>query len=196
MTENPGGRFGARGQILHDEKLSLGARMLYMLLDDYAGPKGACHPKQATLAKVLGVSERWIRGRLVELKAVLEVIPGSGRQASFYQLAWLQGGWTVASTLAGEGGQHRPPRVEKIDQNGASVLCMNQGLLTMAGGSGASERERPNENQNQDPACPECGDRGFLETRPVYHRGRVVEYETCACAAGRELHGRRYGRRA
>jgi DNA-binding transcriptional MocR family regulator len=57
-------RCAARLAVITDKRLPMGARSLYVLLDDYAGAKGVAWPKQQTLAHRLGASrqaaQRWI----------------------------------------------------------------------------------------------------------------------------------------
>lgn len=63
-----------RSNVIHNSKLSRDARLLYALLDDYAGQKGEAWPSMKTLMADLDASERAVQKWLKEL-----------RDASLYQ---------------------------------------------------------------------------------------------------------------
>ena len=86
---NFGDRWKAKSAAVRKVSLSMGARFLYVLLDDldYAST-GQCWPKQTSLAVYLGVSVRTVRYLLAELtKAGLVVIERKKRYL-LYRLSW------------------------------------------------------------------------------------------------------------
>ena len=54
--------------VMRDTNLSIGARMTYAFLLMYAWQEGSCFPKQATVAKAMGISERQFQRYLYELR--------------------------------------------------------------------------------------------------------------------------------
>ena len=69
-------------------KISLGAKMLYTLLCDYAGDKDHCWPSQATLARLLGCSVSSIKTYLRELagQRLIAVELRECRSSTYYLL--------------------------------------------------------------------------------------------------------------
>jgi len=57
------------GALLADERVSVGAKTLFALLDLFVGDHDGAWPAQASLGKLLGLSERQIRRWLGELEA-------------------------------------------------------------------------------------------------------------------------------
>jgi hypothetical protein len=62
-------RCASRLAAITDTRLSPDARLVYMLLDDYAGLKGIAWPKQPTLASRLGISLRKVQAAMKQLAA-------------------------------------------------------------------------------------------------------------------------------
>ena len=84
-------RCASRLAVITDKGLSHGAARLYVLLDDYAGAKGVCWPKQATLAHRLGASRQSVQRWIAELeRAGWLAIERTGR-AHRYTLKWASG---------------------------------------------------------------------------------------------------------
>lgn len=63
-------RFTMRTAVVCDATLSVGARLLYVLLDELAGPKGNCWWSVARLAQKLGVSARSVDSWMGELNEI------------------------------------------------------------------------------------------------------------------------------
>jgi len=81
-------RCASRLAAITDKRLPMGARTLYTLLDDYAGMKGVCWPKQATLAHRLGASRQSIQRWVADLaRTGWLAIERTGR-AHRYTLKW------------------------------------------------------------------------------------------------------------
>lgn len=81
-------RCAARLRVITDKRLSMGARCAYALLDDYAGMKATCWPKQKTIAYRLGASRQKVQRWIAELAACGWLrIERTGR-ASRYALDW------------------------------------------------------------------------------------------------------------
>jgi DNA-binding transcriptional ArsR family regulator len=60
-------RFTARLAVVEDQSLSEGARLVYIVLDEYARTSDTCWPSQATLGKRLGMPLRTVRHHLLKL---------------------------------------------------------------------------------------------------------------------------------
>jgi hypothetical protein len=71
-------------------KLSPGAKIAYGRLARYAGQDGSCHPRQETLAREIGVSERQIRNYLTELTThrLLKVVQRGLHAPNDYVFLW------------------------------------------------------------------------------------------------------------
>ena len=54
--------------LLNNSKISSGAKLIYVMLLKYAWEKDFCFPGQVTLAKDMGVSERYAHGCIQELR--------------------------------------------------------------------------------------------------------------------------------
>lgn len=54
--------------LLNNSKISSGAKLVYVMLLKYAYEKDFCFPGQVRLAEDVGASERYVHGRLQELK--------------------------------------------------------------------------------------------------------------------------------
>jgi len=66
-------------EIFAESQLSIRARFLYCTLLKYCGKNDSCFPGQATLAKVMGFSDRYVRRIIDELiRAKLVVVKRSG----------------------------------------------------------------------------------------------------------------------
>jgi DNA-binding Lrp family transcriptional regulator len=81
-------RCEARMRVVYDKTLSLGARLLYVALDDFAGMKAVAWPQQATLAELLGCSEQWIRSQIRELESAGYIQRQRRQRGVRYRLRW------------------------------------------------------------------------------------------------------------
>jgi hypothetical protein len=73
-----------------DTRLSLGARVLYVLLDDYAGMKAECWPHQKTAAERLGKSVRSVKRWIAELVQTGYITIRRTQCGNRYKLAWAE----------------------------------------------------------------------------------------------------------
>ena len=80
-------RAAARMAVVCDTRLSPGARLLYVLLDDYAGTSGECWPGQETLATRLGASRRGVQEWIYELSGAGHLRTIRGQRGNRYVLA-------------------------------------------------------------------------------------------------------------
>jgi hypothetical protein len=76
-------------RVVNDRTLSPSARLLYVLLDDYAGMNAIAWPKQATLAERLGYSERLARECIQELAGAGYIQRQRRQRGVRYLLQWL-----------------------------------------------------------------------------------------------------------
>ena len=60
-------RYQAREIVLKSSDISMGARMLYMALDNYQRDGTQCWPRQKTLREIVGCSSRSLQRHLAEL---------------------------------------------------------------------------------------------------------------------------------
>jgi hypothetical protein len=81
-------RSASRLACLTDKRLSVDARLVYPLLDDYAGWKGTGWPKQQTLSHRLGISLRRIQAAIRELAATGWIVIERTGRANRYTLRW------------------------------------------------------------------------------------------------------------
>jgi len=81
-------RCEARIRVVYDKSLSLGARLLYVALDDFAGMKAVAWPQQTTLAERLGCSEQWIRSQIRELESAGYIQRQRHQRGVRYRLRW------------------------------------------------------------------------------------------------------------
>jgi DNA-binding MarR family transcriptional regulator len=81
-------RCQARTRTLRDKSLSLGARVLYGILDDYAGTKAECWPHQRTAAADIGRSVRSVKRWIAELVAAGYISIKRTQNGNRYRLTW------------------------------------------------------------------------------------------------------------
>lgn len=88
--------------LLERKEVSAGAKLTYARLAQYAGESGVCKPRQATLAKELGVSDRQVRYYLSELEklALIECQQMGLSQANRY--FFLRHRWMKSPVLEDE----------------------------------------------------------------------------------------------
>lgn len=93
-------RCASRLAAVTDRRLSMGARTTYVLLDDYAGLKGVCWPKQQTLSHRLGASRQAVQRWVAELAAAGWLrIERTGR-AHRYTLKWASAAVSVGHRIS------------------------------------------------------------------------------------------------
>lgn len=80
-------RWKARKAIIDDPAISVGARFLYLKLDDMAGNSGKAWPKQSELALRLRCSDRHVRRWLSELIGYVAVCRWRG--PARYRMLWI-----------------------------------------------------------------------------------------------------------
>lgn len=155
----PQDRILARTAILYDTGLSAGARLLYFVLDDMAGTKGVCWPRQAILAGRLGCSERLLQYWLAELagKGVRQVRTG---RACRYELAWAD-----TQRVADQGTSRVATGCVSDTQRVADRIPLNE-----------PEKEPVRETG---PNCNTCLDFG--------RKGGVLSGTICSCEKGQEI---------
>ena len=81
-------RLRARSRVIYDVSLDMGARLLYVQLDDMAGERGECWPKIPTLSAKLGASVRQVHRWLDDLRAGDQIKTTRGRRGLVYILSW------------------------------------------------------------------------------------------------------------
>ena len=81
-------RCKARMRVVYNKTLSVGARLLYVALDDYAGMNAVAWPQQATLAERLGYSERLVRKCIHELEGAGHIQCQRRQRGVRYLLQW------------------------------------------------------------------------------------------------------------
>ncbi len=96
---HPGQRFNPHGRfngilipeaLVKFKGLSLGAKITYGRLARFAGQNGKCHPRQATLAREIGVTDRQVRTYLKELEdqRFIKTIQKGLRRPNEYEFLW------------------------------------------------------------------------------------------------------------
>lgn len=86
--------------VLQDQKLSLGAKVIFGVLCQFAGKEGLCYPRQETIANRLGVSKRQVINYLNELKKekyIKATRQGQGK-TNVYSFLWKKT-WTDPALL-------------------------------------------------------------------------------------------------
>ncbi len=128
-------RFVASDRVRLDTKLSIGARLLYWDLDARSGSNAECWPRQATLAKELGVSIRHIRRWLAELEPYIQTI--KHQYTAIYKLRYSERTSTSglkAPERTSTSGLKAPERTSVVVQSGhgcpVSSLFTEQKNLT------------------------------------------------------------------
>jgi hypothetical protein len=81
-------RCKARMRVVYDKTLSVGARLLYVALDDFAGMKAVAWPQQTTLGDLLGCSDKWIRAQARELEGAGYIQRQRRQRGVRYLLQW------------------------------------------------------------------------------------------------------------
>lgn len=85
-------RYECQRIVRRDTRLSVGARLLYWAIDDFAGKTGGadgrCFPRQATLAGSLGVSLRSVEAWMRELTALGYVRTIRTQRGNRYEAWW------------------------------------------------------------------------------------------------------------
>jgi len=103
-----------RRQVVRDNRLSLGARLLYVELDDTAGLKADTWPHRETLAGRFAVSSRQIRRWLSELSAAAYIRRRrTGRGDHYYPCWGDENGPSEGTETSSQGGQECPLREDK-----------------------------------------------------------------------------------
>lgn len=81
-------RCSSRLNVVTDKRLTMGARVLYCLLDDYAGVKAECWPYQTTAAERLGRSVRSVKRWIAELVRHGYITIRRTQSGNRYRLTW------------------------------------------------------------------------------------------------------------
>ncbi len=109
-------RYIARELVTFDEKLSIGARLVYSMLDEYAREKGECFPSQKKLVERSGIPKRSLQRYIAELARAgmvepYRVTPGGANHYRLYHAP------TVALPRANRGATLAPPVAPLIRKN-------------------------------------------------------------------------------
>jgi hypothetical protein len=81
-------RCASRTAVFTDKRLPMGARVLYGLLDDYAGMRAECWPHQSTAGERIGRSARSVKRYISLLVAYGHLSIRRGQSGNRYRLAW------------------------------------------------------------------------------------------------------------
>ena len=135
-------RCAARMAVVCDTALSPGARLLYVLLDDYAGMKAECWPGQGTLATQIGACSRQVKRWIAELATRGHLAPRRTLTGNRYVLSWGQG--TPVS---------HPPEISTVE------------VPTVGTPVSPAIEEVFEPEKEPAPSCPTCGDSGWCVPR-------------------------------
>jgi hypothetical protein len=162
-----------RRQVIHDKVLSVGARLLYVELDDMAGGKAEAWPKQQRLADRLGVCLHSIEIWIAELKRANHIAARKTSMGNRYFMAW-------SDPHPGAGGVGKRPAsgCGSDPHPGAGPFIYEPGKRT-----GCSSVFPNEEEPGNTPAC-RCGGSGSFLYEDVKSDGRVVRKQVqCACTS-------------
>lgn len=138
---SPDRRFTARRVVLLSQELSIPERLLYMLLDDFAGDKGECFPSRSTLAAAFPVSIRQLAVMLAGLRKQ-GFITSRKRQhtSAVYTLFWAAGSEVKPAALVEtQKGTPLHFSMTPVCTSGSPHLLMNQVTLTKDGRTDGAE---------------------------------------------------------
>jgi hypothetical protein len=159
-----------RRRVVHDAALSVGARLLYVELDDDAGMKGICWPRQKTVAKSLGFHWRSCQEWLYELVKAGYVERIRTRTGNHYRLFWdAHQGVRPGCTPGCASDAHQGVRaflITEPDKEPERLVAAPTGV------SDASE-SAPAEIQGEPGVCA-CHGTGWLDYTDVKSDGTVV----------------------
>jgi len=147
-------RCEARMRVICDAAVPAGAKVLYVLLDDYSRMKGICWPKQETLAEKLGVTRRQIIRQLDSLEGAGYLVRRRGRRGLFYQLFWgaRAAPADVTSTSHQESGLDVTSMSPRSDIDVTSPPYISGGVLE----TGVAARPMKTETEAGGSGCPHC----------------------------------------
>ena len=159
-------RYQAREIVLKDVSLSPGARLLYLLLDNYQREQAECWPCQKTLQRELKCSPRSLCRWLAELiRGGLCVASRRGYgMSNSYVLHWCHERHDYDAT----GGTSVMPRVARHKANQALKPEIHKTLRA----------------ETQKTACGVCGDTGWELVERVCRGIGVQGYRLCICRGG------------
>jgi hypothetical protein len=135
-------RATARMAVVCDTRLSPGARLLYVLLDDYAGMAGECWPGQGTIAGKLGVSPRQVKRWLAEVVRADVLTAAKTITGNRYVLCWhhrtltSQPSKTAPDSVPSVGTSAPPPIEEDFEpcqEPSGPCRCGGSGWITWQG---------------------------------------------------------------
>jgi hypothetical protein len=142
-------RFIARRAVLYSRDLTVAERLLYVLLDDFAGDKGECFPFRKTLSDYFGVSDRQLDRMLAKLRTK-GFITSRKRQhtSAMFTLFWAS---------------EQTPDVSSTFQNRhGSQFCMSSNVSSDAS---LPYMNKSSLTKRRASACRECGSYQEAEER-------------------------------
>lgn len=136
-------------KVARDISISDGAKVLYLVLDDYAGLNGSAWPHQDTLAEMLAISIRCVQKRVEELARTGHIERTRTKQGNRYQMSW----------------QDSDPH----NYSGRPIEEPAQLFVSDPHNSSGAIKEEPVLKEPAGGVCPKCNNTG---TRKYFHTAR------------------------